>query len=109
LRNAIKFGLGGKIHISARCEGDFVEVCVSDTGPGIAPADQDRIFQKFTRLVSKDGPHGLGLGLAYCRLAVQGHGGEIWVESLPGKGASFKFTMPVANPASMEANLKDVE
>jgi two-component system, NtrC family, sensor histidine kinase KinB len=110
LENAIKFTPArGKIHISARWEGDLAEICVSDTGPGIPPADQERIFQKFTRLASKDGPRGLGLGLAYCRLAVQGHGGEIWVESSPGEGANFKFTMPVANPASLEAVHKDVE
>jgi signal transduction histidine kinase len=110
LENAIKFTPSrGKINISARREGDFVEICVSDTGPGIPPADQERIFQKFTRLVSKDGPRGLGLGLAYCRLAVLGHGGEIWVESRPGKGARFKFTMPVANPASLEANHKEIK
>jgi PAS domain S-box-containing protein len=110
LENAIKFTpAGGKIDISARNEDEMVEICVGDTGPGIPPADQDRIFQKFTRLVSKDGPRGLGLGLAYCRLAVRGHGGEIWVESQPGKGARFKFTMPIANPARLEANQKDVE
>jgi signal transduction histidine kinase len=110
LENAIKYTPArGKIHVSARHDGDFVETCVSDTGPGIPPADQERIFQKFTRLVSKDGPRGLGLGLAYCRLAVLGHGGEIWVESQPGKGAKFKFTMPVAIPASLEADHKDVE
>lgn len=110
LENAIKFTPArGKIHISARSDGDFVEICVSDTGPGIPPADQDRIFQKFTRLVTKDGPRGLGLGLAYCRLAVLGHGGEIWVESHPGEGARFKFTMPVASAVSLEANHKDVK
>jgi PAS domain S-box-containing protein len=110
LENAIKFTPAkGKINISARTAGDFVEICVFDTGPGIPPADQDRIFQKFTRLVTKDGPRGLGLGLAYCRLAVMGHGGEIWVESRPGEGAKFKFTMPIANSVSLDVNHKDVE
>jgi signal transduction histidine kinase len=110
LENAIKFTPNeGKIHVSARRDGDFVEICVSDTGPGIPPVDQERIFQKFTRLVSKDGPRGLGLGLAYCRLAVLGHGGDIWVESRPGKGSKFKFTMPIANPVSLEANQKDAK
>jgi PAS domain S-box-containing protein len=110
LENAIKFTPAkGKINISACTAGDFVEICVSDTGPGIPPADHDRIFQKFTRLVKKDGPRGLGLGLAYCRLAVMGHGGEIWVESRPGKGAKFIFTMPIANSVSLNVNQKDVE
>jgi NtrC-family two-component system sensor histidine kinase KinB len=110
LENAIKYTpAGGKLHINARRDGDFVRICVGDTGPGIPPADQERIFHKFTRLASKDGPRGLGLGLAYCRLAVLAHGGEIWVESQPGEGANFIFTMPVANPASLEINQKGVE
>ena len=55
-----------------------------------------RIFDKFTRLRGKGKPGGLGIGLAFCRLAVQGHGGRIWVESDSGKGATFHFTFPVA-------------
>ncbi|MBU2609502.1 MAG: two-component sensor histidine kinase, partial [Chloroflexi bacterium] len=58
-------------------------------------ADQERIFDKFTRLKGKDSPSGLGVGLAFCRLAVQGHGGRIWVESTSGQGARFVFTLPV--------------
>ncbi|RJP53635.1 MAG: hypothetical protein C4583_04415, partial [Anaerolineaceae bacterium] len=50
-----------------------------DNGPGIPPADRERIFDKFTRLRGKNKPVGLGVGLAFCRLAVQGHGGRIWV------------------------------
>jgi signal transduction histidine kinase len=70
---------------------------VDDTGPGIPSSEHKRIFEKFTRLHAKDGPRGLGLGLAYCRLAVNGHGGQIWVESEPGSGASFIFTLPIAD------------
>lgn len=96
LENAIKFTPSkGKIHISAREIDDFVEIAVSDTGQGISRKDQIRIFEKFTRLTPQDGPRGLGLGLAYCRLTILAHGGEIWVESKPGKGAMFKFTVPV--------------
>jgi len=98
LENAVKFTPPkGKIHVSAHLKDDVVKFAVSDTGLGVPMIDQERIFDKFTRLSPKEGPRGLGLGLAYCRLAVQGHGGEIWVESKPGKGAKFIFTVPVAN------------
>jgi two-component system, NtrC family, sensor histidine kinase KinB len=109
VENSIKFTPPlGKIRINARLDGDFIEICVGDTGPGISPADQERIFQKFTRLLTKESPRGLGLGLAYCRLAVLGHGGEIWVESRPGKGAKFKFTVPLAKLGVLEAEHEDV-
>jgi PAS domain S-box-containing protein len=95
LENAVKFTPAeGKIHVSAEARDEVVEFCVSDTGLGIPTVDQERIFEKFTRLAPQEGPRGLGLGLAYCKLAVLGHGGEIWVESHPGKGAKFKFTIP---------------
>jgi signal transduction histidine kinase len=69
---------------------------VKDNGPGISATDQERIFDKFTRLRGTNKPGGLGIGLAFCRLAVQGHGGRIWIESEQGKGAAFHFTFPVA-------------
>jgi hypothetical protein len=59
-------------------------------------AEQERIFDKFSRLEGVNLPKGFGLGLAYCRLAVQAHEGRIWVESEPGVGARFIFTLPVA-------------
>ena len=97
VENAIKFTpQDSKITIDACQEGDAVEMWVQDNGPGIPAAYHDRIFDKFSRLHSKDGPRGLGLGLAYCRLAVQGHGGRIWVESKAGSGAAFHFTLPLA-------------
>lgn len=97
LENAAKFTpQEGKIEIGARSAGEWVELWVRDTGAGIPAADQERIFEKFTRLRGKDSPGGLGIGLAFCRLAVQGHGGRIWVESQPGQGARFAFTLPVA-------------
>ncbi len=67
-----------------------------DNGPGISAADRERIFEKFTRLRGKNSPSGLGVGLAFCKLAVQGHGGQIWVESELGKGTTFWLTLPVA-------------
>ncbi len=98
MENAIKFTpVEGRIEIGAQTtDGVFVKFWVRDNGPGIAPMDQDRIFDKFTRVRGKDRPGGLGVGLAFCRLAVLGHGGEIWIESEVGKGTTFWLTLPVA-------------
>jgi len=97
IENAIKFTPSeGRVEIGARRVDDWVELWVKDTGPGISPADQERIFNKFTRLLSTNRPAGLGIGLAFCRLAVNGHGGRIWVVSQPGQGSEFHFTLPAA-------------
>ncbi|MDI6768083.1 MAG: GAF domain-containing protein [Anaerolineales bacterium] len=96
LENASKYTpQGGKIEMGAKPDGDWIQAWIQDNGPGIPVADQERIFDKFTRLKGKDSPSGLGVGLAFCRLAVQGHGGRIWVESTSGQGARFVFTLPV--------------
>ena len=98
LENAIKFTpTKGKIHISAHPWKDMVEFTVGDTGQGIPAGDLDRIFEKFSRLSPADGPRGLGLGLAYCRLAIQAHGGKIWAESSPELGTKFTFRLPAAS------------
>ena len=95
LENAVKYSpTGSKIYVGARQEGDMVMMWVQDTGPGIPPDERERIFDKFTRLHGSGGPKGLGLGLAFCRLAVEAHGGQIWVEDGPELGACFKFTLP---------------
>jgi len=96
LENAVKYTRAeGRITVSARRDGSQVLVGVRDTGPGIAAHDQERIFDRFTR-VHRSGPaKGLGLGLAFCRLAVGAHDGRIWVESELGKGANFHFTLPL--------------
>jgi PAS domain S-box-containing protein len=97
LENAIKFTpVERRIEIGAQHEGIFVKIWVRDNGPGIPLADQERIFDKFTRLRGKDKPGGLGVGLAFCKLAVQGHGGQIWVESVLDRGTTFWLTLPVA-------------
>jgi signal transduction histidine kinase len=97
LENAIKFTPSQRrIEIGAQPDGVFVKIWVRDNGPGIPPADQQRIFDKFTRLRGKERPAGLGVGLAFCKLAVQGHGGQIWVESVIDKGSTFWLTLPVA-------------
>ncbi len=95
LENALKFSpAGSKIYLGARQEGDMVQIWVQDFGPGIPPEERERIFDKFTRLHGRGGPKGLGLGLAFCRLAVEAHGGRIWVEDGPEAGACFRFTLP---------------
>ncbi len=97
LENAIKYTpVEGNIEIGGVTDGVFVKFWICDNGPGISPADKDRIFEKFPRLRSKNRPSGLGVGLAFCRLAVLGHGGEIWVESELEKGSTFWLTLPVA-------------
>jgi len=104
IENAIKFTpTEGRIEVGAKQDGEWLQFWVKDNGPGIPPADQERIFDKFTRLRGKDTPGGLGVGLAFCRLAVQGHGGRIWVESPGGNGASFNFTFPLATPQQIVA------
>jgi PAS domain S-box-containing protein len=98
IENASKFSPArGGIQVGALDEGDFVHMWVKDNGPGIPSAEQERIFDKFTRLRGDSKPGGLGIGLAFCRLAVLGHGGRIWVESEPGLGAAFHFTFPTAD------------
>lgn len=99
LENASKYTpVGGRIDIGAQTthDGLFVQFWVRDNGPGIPPAERDRIFEKFTRLRSKNKIGGLGVGLAFCRLAVLAHGGNIWVDSEVGKGTTFWLTLPVA-------------
>ena len=96
LENAIKFSRGGDlIQVSVKQKGDHLQIAVKDSGVGISPRDRERIFDKFTRLGGQERPKGLGLGLAFCRLAVEAHEGRIWVESEEGKGSTFAFTLPV--------------
>jgi signal transduction histidine kinase len=96
--NAIKFTDAGSVRIRAVVEGDQFVVTVTDTGIGIAAEDQARIFGEFQQVDSsstrKKG--GTGLGLAITRRIVELHGGRIWVESTPGEGATFAFTLPVS-------------
>jgi NtrC-family two-component system sensor histidine kinase KinB len=101
LENAVKYAPAeSPIKIGARAEDKMVRFWVQDSGPGIPADEREHIFDKFTRLKSKETSGGLGVGLAFCRLAVQGHGGRIWVESEPDQGARFQFTLPVASSDS---------
>ncbi|MEW5773252.1 MAG: ATP-binding protein [Thermodesulfobacteriota bacterium] len=98
LSNAVKFTESGCVRCTAQAGEGVVRVSVSDTGRGIAPEDQHRIFDKFQQIgdTLTDRPEGSGLGLAICRQIVEQHGGVIWVESEPGRGSTFSFTLPVA-------------
>jgi PAS domain S-box-containing protein len=99
LENAIKYTpVEGKLELNAQLDDGWVKIAVKDNGPGIPPADRERVFDKFTRLRHADRPSGLGVGLAFCRLAVMGHGGKIWVEGEQGQGSTFVFTLPIADP-----------
>jgi PAS domain S-box-containing protein len=106
--NAIKFSpQEGLINLGARQIDNFVRIWVQDSGPGIPGENLQSIFDKYTRLHSQGGPKGYGLGLAYCRLAVEGHGGKIWVENVQEGGSHFTFTIPIS--AEDESNEVDVE
>ncbi len=95
LENAIKYTpVGGQIHVSAAVEEAAIRVSVRDTGPGIRPEDRQRVFNKFARVQEEGRPKGLGLGLAFCRLAIEAHEGRIWVESDEGGGSTFSFNLP---------------
>ena len=103
LENSIKFTpAGGRIDIGAQTNEDglFVRFWIRDNGPGIPAAERERIFEKFTRLRGKNKAGGLGVGLAFCRLAVHAHDGDIWIESEEGKGTTFWLTLPVAQRKS---------
>jgi len=104
LENATKFTpSGGKIVANASQEDGWVIVSIEDNGPGIPVLERERIFDKFTRLRGSHRPGGLGIGLAFCKIAVEGHGGDIWVESQNNVGTTFYFTLPVATKEQQEA------
>ena len=99
LSNALKYtDIGGEIQIEAERRDNQIVVRVSDNGVGIPAEYQARIFEKFVQVTEPNGAplrKGTGLGLAFCRLAVEAHGGKIKVESTPGYGSIFLFTLPL--------------
>lgn len=96
LSNAIKFNRDeGLVEIRAELAGEEVKVSVSDTGIGILPEEIPHIFEKFYRGQAEGEVPGSGLGLSIARQIVEAHGGKIWVESTPGQGSTFTFTIPL--------------
>jgi signal transduction histidine kinase len=94
--NAIKFTEAGSVTVHATASGGVLTVTVTDTGPGIAPSDQKRIFEEFQQVDSSSTKEkgGTGLGLSIAKRIVELHGGRMWVESETGAGATFGFSVP---------------
>ena len=100
--NAIKFTpSGGSVRVGVAPDDGRVRVSVSDDGPGIEPELASRLFGKF--VTGRRPGRGSGLGLAFCRLAVEAHGGSIHLDPEPGRGATFHFTLPLPGKTTADA------
>jgi signal transduction histidine kinase/DNA-binding response OmpR family regulator len=101
ISNAVKFTDVGSVTCRAERRGGEIVVSVVDTGLGIAPADQPKVFERFKQVgdTLTDKPKGTGLGLPICREIVEHHGGRVWVESELGKGSTFSFSLPIGPSA----------
>jgi signal transduction histidine kinase len=110
LSNAIKFTPeGGGIEVRVEPRDGSVEVSVTDTGIGIAPEDQEAVFEEFRQVGTTDKKvEGTGLGLTLCRKFIELHGGKIWVQSQVGEGSTFTFTIPMRRSESGVALIRDV-
>jgi signal transduction histidine kinase len=109
INNAFKYTEpGGRITVTIRGSDKSILFQVQDDGQGISPDYHDRIFDKFVQVTSPSGEplrKGTGLGLAFCRLAVEAHGGKIWVDSVPGKGSTFSFILPLKQPPARSGKM----
>ena len=103
--NAIKFTDAGEVSINVGVADGSFKVAVRDTGPGISATDQAKLFQEFQQadnsITRKKG--GTGLGLAISKRIIEMHGGRIWIDSTPGEGSTFSFTVPVRVECQVEA------
>jgi PAS domain S-box-containing protein len=109
LGNAVKYSPeGGSITVSVTQSPDLVQISITDQGPGIDPVAVPHLFERFYRASAREVRGGLGLGLYIARTLVVAHGGQIWVESTPGEGSTFTFTVP-ALAASADASCQSEE
>ena len=107
--NAIKYSPeGGLIRIVGRVSGDYAVIAVNDQGIGIPPEEQKKLFRRFYRVDNRlrRETQGAGLGLFLSRAIVEAQGGRIWVDSRPGRGSRFSFTLPLATPVLSDQELK---
>lgn len=111
ISNAVKFTSEGSITFRAAKTGGEIKISVVDTGVGINSADLWKVFDKFKQVgdTLTEKPQGTGLGLAICKQIIDYHGGNIWVESEPGRGSAFSFTIPVTKTASTKTRPVDVD
>jgi PAS domain S-box-containing protein len=108
MSNAIKFSPnGGSITIDAKCINDMVQIAITDTGIGISKEDQKKLFQPFVQVDASTSRQfeGTGLGLALVKRFVGLHGGKVWIESEPGKGSTFTFTIPIQPETGVKENI----
>jgi two-component system, sensor histidine kinase and response regulator len=103
ISNALKYCVteSPRIHVAAEENDKNWIISVSDNGPGVPAEHRERIFDMFVRLENVAEIPGTGIGLSFCKLIVENHGGNIWVESAPGQGSVFHFTLPKQNVASI--------
>jgi signal transduction histidine kinase len=103
--NAIKYtDDNGAIDLQFAVEDPNVKIAVRDNGPGLSPELHQKVFEKFGQAKAEQRTLGVGLGLAFCKLAVEAHGGAIGLDSEVGKGSTFWFTLPTPKPVPMNPN-----
>jgi two-component system sensor histidine kinase KdpD len=110
LENAGKYTpAGSTVTVSAQCQGAWLNVAVTDNGPGLPVGQHEALFEKFTRGERESAKPGVGLGLAICRAVVGAHGGTIHADNQPGGGAAFVFTLPLGIPPAAPMLDDDVD